>query len=247
MTITRDYGATAQDKSDELMRSLGFAVVTVVLLLAFTMGWREAAVVAIAVPLSFALALFVNYLFGYTINRVTMFALILSLGLVVDDPITNVDNIQRHILMGKKRPKWATLDAVNEVLPPVIMSTLAIIVSFTPMFFHHRHDGALHGAHGGQRAAHGDLFHPMGPYGGALAGLQAASKALAPFGPQGCRRGPGGRPARPGFRPPADQKSLRRAGAALFEARLTALGPAGPDSASIMRFHSPGPFAPGAA
>jgi multidrug efflux pump subunit AcrB len=135
VTITRDYGATAQDKSDELMRSLGFAVITVVVLLAFTMGWREAAVVAIAVPLSFALALFVNYLFGYTINRVTMFALILSLGLVVDDPITNVDNIQRHILMGKKRPKWATLDAVNEVLPPVIMSTLAIIVSFTPMFF----------------------------------------------------------------------------------------------------------------
>ncbi len=133
--VTRNYGQTAQEKSDELMANLFFAVITVVALLAFTMGWREALVVALAVPLSFACSLFVNYLFGYTINRVTMFALILSLGLVVDDPITNVDNIQRHIILGKRDPLNATLYAVNEVLPPVIMSTLAIIVSFAPMFF----------------------------------------------------------------------------------------------------------------
>ncbi|BEQ13629.1 efflux RND transporter permease subunit [Desulfoferula mesophila] len=135
LTVTRNYGHTAQTKSDELMNSLFFAVLTVVALLAFTLGWREALIVAIAVPLSFAMALFVNYLFGYTINRVTMFALILSLGLVVDDPITNVDNIQRHIRMGRRKPLDATLVAVNEVMPPVIMSTLAIIVSFAPMFF----------------------------------------------------------------------------------------------------------------
>jgi multidrug efflux pump subunit AcrB len=133
--VTRNYGETAQIKSDELMQSLFFAVLTVVALLAFTLGWREALVVACAVPLSFACALFVNFMFGYTINRVTMFALILSLGLVVDDPITNVDNIQRHILLGKRDPKNATLAAVQEVLPPVLMSTLAIIVSFGPMFF----------------------------------------------------------------------------------------------------------------
>ncbi|NDV23237.1 efflux RND transporter permease subunit [Desulfovibrio sp. JC022] len=133
--VTRDYGKTADAKVDELLSSLGFAVVTVVILLALTLGWREAAVVALAVPISFSLALFVNYLLGYTINRVTLFALILSLGLVVDDPITNVDNIQRHILMKKKKPSEATLDAVSEVLPPVIMSTLAIIVSFVPLFF----------------------------------------------------------------------------------------------------------------
>ncbi len=133
--VTRNYGLTAQEKSGELMDSLFFAVLTVVALLAFTMGWREALVVALAVPLSFAMALFLNYLFGYTINRVTMFALILSLGLVVDDPITNVDNIQRHILQRRYDPKTATLVAVDEVLPPVIMSTLAIIVSFAPMFF----------------------------------------------------------------------------------------------------------------
>jgi multidrug efflux pump subunit AcrB len=133
--ITRNYGRTADQKVDDLLGSLLFAIIAVVCLIAFTMGWREAAVVALAVPISFSLALFVNYLFGYTINRVTLFALILSLGLVVDDPITNVDNIQRHILMRKRKPLQATVYAVNEVLPPVIMSTLAIIVSFAPLFF----------------------------------------------------------------------------------------------------------------
>ena len=133
--VTRNYGQTAQTKVNDLLSSLFFAILTVVILLAMTLGWREALVVAMAVPVSFSLALFVNYLFGYTINRVTLFALILSLGLVVDDPITNVDNIQRHIRMGVRRPFEATLFAVREVLPPVIMSTLAIIVSFAPMFF----------------------------------------------------------------------------------------------------------------
>lgn len=135
VTVTRNYGQTAQAKVNELLSSLLFAIITVVALLAFALGWREALVVALAVPMSFSLALFVNYLFGYTINRVTLFALILSLGLVVDDPITNVDNIQRHIRMGLRGPLDATLSAVQEVLPPVIMSTLAIIVSFTPLFF----------------------------------------------------------------------------------------------------------------
>jgi len=135
VTVTRNQGETAQAKVNELLSSLGFAIVTVVALLAFALGWREALVVALAVPMSFSLALFVNHLFGYTINRVTLFALILSLGLVVDDPITNVDNIQRHIRAGIRNSLEATLDAVREVLPPVIMSTLAIIVSFTPLFF----------------------------------------------------------------------------------------------------------------
>ncbi len=135
VAVTRDNGRTAQDKSDELIHELVFAVLTVVVLMALSLGWREAIIVALSVPLSFALALFVNHLLGFTINRVTMFALILSLGLVVDDPIINVDNIQRHILMGKRKPAQATLDAVAEVLPPVIMSTLAIMVAFLPLFF----------------------------------------------------------------------------------------------------------------
>jgi len=133
--VTRNYGQTAQEKVNGLLSALGFAIISVVILLAITLGWREALVVALAVPISFSLALFVNYMFGYTINRVTLFALILSLGLVVDDPITNVDNIQRHIFMGRYRPRIATLFAVNEVLPPVIMSTIAIVVCFTPLFF----------------------------------------------------------------------------------------------------------------
>lgn len=135
LTVTRDYGQTAHAKVNDLLSSLLFAIITVIALLAFTLGWREALVVALAVPMSFSLALFVNYLLGYTINRVTLFALILSLGLVVDDPITNVDNIQRHIRMGLRDPLEATLAAVKEVLPPVILSTLAIIVSFAPLFF----------------------------------------------------------------------------------------------------------------
>jgi multidrug efflux pump subunit AcrB len=135
VAVTRNNGRTAQDKSDELIHELVFAILTVVVLIALSMGWREALIVAVSVPLSFALALFVNHLLGFTINRVTMFALILSLGLVVDDPIINVDNIQRHILMGRQRTARATLAAVAEVLPPVIMSTLAIMVAFLPLFF----------------------------------------------------------------------------------------------------------------
>ncbi|KAA3612897.1 MAG: AcrB/AcrD/AcrF family protein [Planctomycetota bacterium] len=135
MEVTRNYGATADRKVDDLLSSIGFALISVVILLLFTLGWREALVVAVAVPVSFSLALFVNWMFGYTINRVTLFALILSLGLVVDDPIANVDNIQRHIRSKPGRPRRAVLDAVREVLPPVIMSTLTIIVSFLPMFF----------------------------------------------------------------------------------------------------------------
>ncbi len=133
--ITRNYGETANDKVNDLLSSLAFAMITVVGLIAFTMGWKEGLVVGLAVPVSFALSLTTNYIFGYSINRVTLFALILSLGMVVDDPITNVDNIQRHIRMGLLDPFNATLKAVQEVLPPVILSTIAIIISFMPMFF----------------------------------------------------------------------------------------------------------------
>lgn len=133
--VTRNYGETADEKVNELLSSLGFAMLIVVGLLMFALGWREGLVVALAVPLSFALALFVNYTLGYTINRVTLFALILTLGLVVDDPITNVDNIERHLRRKRKSPKRATLEAVQEVATPVVMSTLTVMVSFLPMFF----------------------------------------------------------------------------------------------------------------
>ena len=175
--VTRNYGHTAQAKVNDLLASLAFAILTVVGLLALTLGWREALVVALAVPISFSLALFVNYLFGYTINRVTLFALILSLGLVVDDPITNVDNIQRHILARKRNPLQATLFAVNEVLPPVIMSTLAIIVSFTPMFFITGMMGPYMAPMAANVTAHGDLLHRVRPHPGPVARLPAPEAA----------------------------------------------------------------------
>jgi multidrug efflux pump subunit AcrB len=134
-TITRDYGRTANAKVNELIEGLAVAIVIVIGLIALTLGWREGLVVAVAVPITFSLTLAVNYLLGYTINRVTLFALTLALGLVVDDPIVDVENIYRHFKMRREPPFAAVLSAVGEVRPPIILATLAVIVSFVPMFF----------------------------------------------------------------------------------------------------------------
>ncbi len=133
--ITRDYGKTANDKVNELVEGLVVAIIIVIGLLSLVMGWREGLIVATAVPITFALTLLINYLAGYTINRVTLFALILALGLVVDDPIVDVENIYRHLKMRLQKPLDAVITAVNEVRPPIILATLAVIVSFVPMFF----------------------------------------------------------------------------------------------------------------
>ncbi len=133
--VTRNYGETANHKVNELIEALAVAIVIVIALVAVALGWREGLIVATAVPITFGLTLFVNMLAGYTINRVTLFALILSLGLVVDDPIVDVENIYRHLRKGGKNPYKAVLDAVNEVRPPIILATMAIIVSFLPLFF----------------------------------------------------------------------------------------------------------------
>ena len=101
--ITRNYGETANDKVNSLVKSLAEAVITVIALITFYMGWRTGTIVAIAVPITYSLVLLFNYMFGYTINRVTLFALILALGLVVDDPIVSVENIYRHLTMGGKK------------------------------------------------------------------------------------------------------------------------------------------------
>jgi len=133
--ITRDYGETANEKVNELVMSLVVAVITVVGLIGMVMGWRPALVVAMAIPVCYSITLFVNLLAGYTINRVTMFALILALGLLVDDPITNVENIARYFSMKTLPFRRAVLRAVHEVQPALIMSTLAIIASFLPLAF----------------------------------------------------------------------------------------------------------------
>jgi multidrug efflux pump subunit AcrB len=133
--ITRDYGETANDKVNELVEGLGVAIVIVIGLIALTLGWREGLVVAVAVPITFSLTLIINYFLGYTINRGTLFALTLALGLVVDDPIVDVENIYRHFKMRREPPLRAVLTAVREVRPPIILATLAVIVSFVPMSF----------------------------------------------------------------------------------------------------------------
>ncbi|MCR4411454.1 MAG: efflux RND transporter permease subunit, partial [Thermoguttaceae bacterium] len=133
--ITRDYGETSNEKVNELVEGLAVAIVIVVALLTIGLGWREALIVAVAVPVVFGLTLAVNLLFGFTINRVTLFALILALGLLVDDPIVDVENIARHFALRKKATRRIVLEAVAEIRPPLITATLAVIVSFLPMFF----------------------------------------------------------------------------------------------------------------
>ena len=133
--VTRNQGETANDKVNELLESLAVAVLIVVALIAWSLGWREALVVTVAVPVTFGLTLLFNLAAGYTINRVTLFALILSLGLVVDDPIVDVENIYRHLRMRSEPPLEAVRRAVNEVRPPILYATLAVILSFLPMLF----------------------------------------------------------------------------------------------------------------
>ncbi len=133
--VTRDYGKTADDKVNELVKHLIIAILSIVALLTVALGWREALVVALAVPMTLAMTLLGNYLVGYTINRVTLFALILSLGLLVDDPIVDVENIHRHFKLRREPPLDATLTAVDEVRPPTILATFTVIVSFLPLFF----------------------------------------------------------------------------------------------------------------
>ena len=133
--VTRNYGETANDKVNELIKHLSVAVVIIVVLIALALGPREALIVALAVPMTLAFTLLGDLIVGYTINRVTLFALILSLGLLVDDPIVDVENISRHYKLKLLPPLEATLVAVDEVRPPTILATLTVIMSFLPMFF----------------------------------------------------------------------------------------------------------------
>ena len=135
MIVTRNYGLTANEKVNGLLEGLAVAILIVVALLTIGLGWREALIVAVAVPVVFGLTLAANLMLGYTINRVTLFALILSLGLLVDDPIVDVENITRHFALRKKATRRIVLEAVAEIRPPLITATLAIIASFLPMFF----------------------------------------------------------------------------------------------------------------
>ncbi len=134
-TVVRDYGHTANEKVNDLVMNLVMGILTVVGLIALTMGWREGIIVGLAIPITYSLTLLFNYLLGYTINRVTLFALILALGLLVDNPIVGVENISRFLSMKKFPRLQAVALAMEEVMPPILLATLSIIVSFIPMFF----------------------------------------------------------------------------------------------------------------
>ncbi|HEY0648421.1 efflux RND transporter permease subunit [Phenylobacterium sp.] len=136
VAVTRDYGETADEKANELLFHLGLATASIVVLIGFAIGWREAAVTAFVIPTTILLTLFASNLMGYTINRVSLFALIFSIGILVDDAIVVIENIARHWAMGDGRPRsQAAIEAVAEVGNPTIVATLTVVAALLPMLF----------------------------------------------------------------------------------------------------------------
>ncbi|MCX7830909.1 MAG: efflux RND transporter permease subunit, partial [Acidobacteria bacterium] len=136
ITITRDYGETAKEKSNELIEHLLLATISVVILIAFMLGFKESLVVGIAVPVTLSFTLLTYFLAGYTLNRVTLFALIFSIGILVDDAIVVVENIYRHFTMKDSRTFLRkAIEAVDEVGNPTILATFTVIAAILPMAF----------------------------------------------------------------------------------------------------------------
>ena len=138
LTVTRNYGDTAKAKSDELLEHLLLATLSVTLLIALFLGWRESGVVLLAIPVTLALTMSIFYFLGYTINRVTLFALIFSIGILVDDAIVVVENIVRHFRLAQNQHRSCsevTIEAVAEVGNPTILATFAVIAAVLPMAF----------------------------------------------------------------------------------------------------------------
>ena len=134
-TVTRDYGHTANAKAQKLIAKLVFATASVVLLVLLTLGWREATIVGFAVVITLAITLFASWAWGFTLNRVSLFALIFSIGILVDDAIVVVENIHRHMQMGGKKLVEAIPVAVDEVGGPTILATFTVIAALLPMAF----------------------------------------------------------------------------------------------------------------
>ncbi|MCB1790832.1 MAG: efflux RND transporter permease subunit [Gammaproteobacteria bacterium] len=133
--VTRNYGATADAKAKKLISKLVFATASVVLLVLIALGWREAIIVGAAVVVTLAVTLFASWAWGFTLNRVSLFALIFSIGILVDDAIVVVENIHRHLSMGAKRLLDAIPAAVDEVGGPTILATFTVIAALLPMAF----------------------------------------------------------------------------------------------------------------
>ncbi len=135
VTVTRDYGVTANDKAQKLIQKLAFATASVVLLVWLTVGWREAVVVGAAVVITLAATLFASWAWGFTINRVSLFALIFAIGILVDDAIVVVENIHRHMAFGHGGLGEIIPRAVDEVGGPTILATFTVIAALLPMAF----------------------------------------------------------------------------------------------------------------
>ena len=135
VTVTRNDGKTANDAVNELVFHLAVSVIVVIILLFLTLGWREAAIVALAIPLTLFITLGIGMVMGQTINRITLFALILSLGLLVDDAIVVVENIHRHYKLQQHSRLQGAILAVNEIGMPTILATLTVVLAFIPMAF----------------------------------------------------------------------------------------------------------------
>ena len=133
--VTRNYGETASHKVGELLLHLGVAIIAVTVLVMLAMGWRGGLVVFFSVPLTFALTLFSYYLLGYTLNRITLFALVFVVGIVVDDSIIIAENMHRHFKMKRLPFKQAAIYAINEVGNPTILATFTVIAAILPMAF----------------------------------------------------------------------------------------------------------------
>jgi len=135
VTITRNYGETAKEKNNELLFHMFLAAISVTILIAIFMGWRAGAVAAIAIPVTLALTMLIFYLIGYTLNRITLFALIFSIGILVDDAIVVVENIHRYFTTTVMKPLEAAIKAVDEIGNPTVLATFAVIASILPMGF----------------------------------------------------------------------------------------------------------------
>ncbi|WP_075186766.1 efflux RND transporter permease subunit [Teredinibacter haidensis] len=134
-TVTRNYGATAEEKAQTLIKKLIFATLSVIVLVLFVLGRREAIVVGAAVVVTLAITLFASWAWGFTLNRVSLFALIFSIGILVDDAIVVVENIHRHMSLGGKTLKESIPYAVDEVGGPTILATFTVIAALLPMAF----------------------------------------------------------------------------------------------------------------
>ena len=156
--MTRNYGVTASDKATQLIHKLVFATLSVVALVVFAVGWREGVIIGVAVTITLSATLFASWAAGFTINRVSLFALIFAIGILVDDAIVVVENVHRRLRIDARSRGAAIAAAVDEVGGPTILATFTVISALLPMAFVSGLDGPVHEPDSDQREhGHADL------------------------------------------------------------------------------------------